>query len=799
MALAPGNPARPRFTVVIVTFDGRRHLERCLPALMATSGDDVELIVVDNGSTDGTPDWLASAYPQVTVIELPKNLGFGEANRRGIMTARADLVALLNNDTVVEPGWLDALAAPLERDPEISASCAVLRLLDHPDILNANGGGMTWLGYGFDRDLGFPFPEAGSLPETADTLFPTAAAALFRKEDFVSSGGFDRAYFMYHEDVDLGWRLWLLGKRVVVCRDAVVRHAWGGTSGASKGRQWRDLLGARHNVRSMIKNFEPWNLARAFKNLLKLWYRARAWGFALRVGIWNLAHLPSSLALRRKIQRLRVRTDADLFGKGLIADAPVPPPTPRIPRFSNYREAAAGWAPNPTLMPGDVSAVERLGSGWYEREAVDGVVAAHTCGRGTCYLRVEPSRLGKVTLTARLPAEVGAATVEVIVNGTIHPAELRSESWRTITVPAQADADGLIAVEFRSPTWVPHQIRHNWDFRRLGCAVRVVRYVGGALREPSPPHTVSVVIPTFNRWECLVQTLEALAVQTRRPDEVIVIDDGSTDGTWERLWAWRTENSDRLPLITLRQPNKGPGQARNLGVAQAHGDLVVFIGDDTFPACDFVQMHLQRHIDAGEACAVVGFTDWDRGGMRVTPFLDFVNRNGEQFAYGLFSDGDELTFNCFYTSNVSIPRTLLGERPFDAAFTGAAWEDAELGYRLTSQGLRIFFLGAARARHHHPMTMRSFLRRQRKVGSSIGTLYRLHPELQSDPVMPPMHPPDWFVAARALMPLLVPILSLLDWAGVPLPHHVYRSVVVWAYYSGRAHEQAFGSRMSGLT
>src|SRR5664280_2610732 len=391
----------------------------------------------------------------------------------------------------------------------------------------------------------------------------------------------------------------------------------------------------------MIKNFEPWNLARAFKNLLKLWYRARAWGFALRVGIWNLAHLPSSLALRRKIQRLRVRTDADLFGKGLIADAPVPPPTPRIPRFSNYREAAAGWAPNPTLMPGDVSAVERLGSGWYEREAVDGVVAAHTCGRGTCYLRVEPSRLGKVTLMARLPAEVGAATVEVIVNGTMHPAELRSESWRTITVPAQADA--------------------------------------------------------------------------------------------------------------------------------------------------------------GEACAVVGFTDWDRGGMRVTPFLDFVNRNGEQFAYGLFSDGDELTFNCFYTSNVSIPRTLLGERPFDAAFTGAAWEDAELGYRLTSQGLRIFFLGAARARHHHPMTMRSFLRRQRKVGSSIGTLYRLHPELQSDPVMPPMHPPDWFVAARALMPLLVPILSLLDWAGVPLPHHVYRSVVVWAYYSGRAHEQAFGSRMSGLT
>ena len=797
MAVAREQTPTPRISVVIATFEGRNHLARCIPSLLATCAEDVELIVVDNGSTDGTPAWLAAEYPGVTVIALGRNVGFGEANRRGIEAARGELVALLNNDTVVEPGWLDALVAPLDRDPEIAASCAVLRLLDHPDVLNACGGGMTWLGYGFDRDLGFPFSGLGNLPETAATLFPTAAAALLRKADFTASGGFDPVFFMYHEDVDFGWRLWLLGKKVVVCRNAVVRHAWGGTSVASRGRLWRDRLGARHNVRSLIKHFEVWNLARALKNMFKLWFRAGAWGFALQVVVWNLAHLPSSLVQRRRIQRRRVRSDAQLFALGLIADLPVPPPPPRIPEFSDCRLAAATWEPSASLIPGDLSSADRLGPGWYDREAVDGVVVAHTCGRAVCYLKVEPWSSGQLVLTARLPTGAGTAPVQLVVNGTTHTAELVSDKWRAVKVTAQADASGLIVAELRSPTWVPHRLWHNWDFRRLGCAVRAVRFVARASEPYPPPRTVSVVIPTFNRWECLERTLEALAGQTRRPDEVIVVDDGSTDGTWESLWAWRSRNGERLAVLPLRQPNKGPGQARNVGVVQAHGDLVVFIGDDTVPEHDFVEAHLRRHIEVAERCAVVGFTDWDRKGVHVTPFLEFVNTNGEQFAYGRFSDGDDLTFNCFYTSNVSVPRAALGERPFDPAFTFAAWEDAELGYRLTKMGVRLYYLEAARARHYHPMTMRSFLRRQRRVGYSIATLYALHPELQSDPVMPPPLPPRWFAWSRAYMPLVVPVLSLVDRAGLRLPRRVYARVVVWAYYSGTADAQASGRRVSG--
>ncbi len=790
MAVAREGPSAPRVSVVIATFEGRHHLQRCIPSLAATCAEDVELIVVDNGSTDGTVAWLAAEHPRVRVIPLGSNLGFGEANRRGIEVAGGELVALLNNDTVVERGWLEALVAPFDRDPEIAATCAVLRLLDHPDVLNAYGGGMTWLGYGYDRDLGFPYPDPRALPETSECIFATAAAALLRKADFVSSGGFDRAFFMYHEDVDLGWRLWLLGKKIVVCRDAVVRHAWGGTSVASRGGLWRDRLGARHNVRSLITHFEPWNLARALKNMFKLWIRAGRWAFAFQVVAWNLAHLPSTLIRRRSIQRRRVRSDAEIFARGLIADAPVSPPPPRVPWFSDPQSAAAKWKLSPQLIPGDVADADRLGPGWYDREAVEGAVVAHTCGRAFCYLRVAPSSGGRLSLDARLPAGAGSAAVEVVVNGAAYGAELDSERWRQVTVPARADASGVIAVELRSPTWVPHQLRNNWDFRRLGCAVRSVRFAAQRSEVLPPPRTVSVVIPTFNRWESLERTLEALTGQSRKPDEVIVVDDGSTDGTWERLWAWRSHSGDRLPLLMLRQPNRGPGQARNLGVAQARGDIVVFMGDDTLPAHDFIEAHLERHIEAGERCAVVGFTDWDRTRMRVTPFLEFVNRNGEQFAYGRFRDGDELTFNCLYTSNVSVSRTCLGDRPFDPAFTAAAWEDAELGYRLARAGVRLYYREAARAWHFHPMTMRSFLRRQRTVGRSIATLYRLHPELGSDPLMPPARAPHWFATARAYMPLLAALLSLLDQARVRLPHRVYGRMVVWAFYTGTADARA---------
>ncbi len=353
----------PLVSVIIANFNGRHHLERCLPALLATTGVAFEVIVVDNGSADGSLAWLQRNLPQVRLLALRRNLGFGEANRRGVEAARGRYVALLNSDTEVEPGWLSALLEGLDSDPKIAAACSLLRLLDHPELVNARGGGMTRLGYGVDRDFLLPYegpPDVTGAPSVREALFPTAAAMMMRREEFFSLGGFDRSFFMYHEDVDLGWRLWLLGRRVVVCENSIVYHKFLGTSKAARGLRWRALLGLRHNLRSLTKHYEAWNLLLAVRRLLIVLARQRAYLHIVHALAWNLVHLPGTLAERFRLQRRRTISDGDLFDRGLISRAPIPPPPPELPAVERAADDAH-QVPSPELLPGRPSDGRRAG------------------------------------------------------------------------------------------------------------------------------------------------------------------------------------------------------------------------------------------------------------------------------------------------------------------------------------------------------------------------------------------------------------------------------------------------------
>ena len=234
----------------------------------------------------------------------------------------------------------------------------------------------------------------------------------------------------------------------------------------------------------------------------------------------------------------------------------------------------------------------------------------------------------------------------------------------------------------------------------------------------------SVVIPTYNRLDMLVRVLDALARQSGAPEfEVIVVNDGSKDDT-ERVMS-------RRPGITfLSQANSGPGAARNRGVAASKGQFVVFIGDDTVPEPRFLAEHARVHAESGgkPLVACLGYTGWPAGD-RVTAFMDYINDYGLQFGYRLIRDGDVVPFNFFYTSNISIDRALLAAHPFDTTFPSAAWEDIELAFRLDALGLKIHYNAAAVTRHHHPMTVDSFARRQYTVGRSGAIFYSKHPEL----------------------------------------------------------------------
>jgi glycosyltransferase involved in cell wall biosynthesis len=167
---------------------------------------------------------------------------------------------------------------------------------------------------------------------------------------------------------------------------------------------------------------------------------------------------------------------------------------------------------------------------------------------------------------------------------------------------------------------------------------------------------VSVVIPTHDRLEVLPEVLAALERQHGAPEfEVVVVDDGSQQPTAGFLRDWRPPYPHRV----LHQPQSGPAVARNAGVRAAGGRWVAFLGDDTVPRADWLREHRRAHRERGDGrLAVIGYTGWHPR-MRRTRFLDYINEHGLQFGYALIDDREQVPFNFFYTSNLSLPRQLL--------------------------------------------------------------------------------------------------------------------------------------------
>jgi GT2 family glycosyltransferase len=229
----------------------------------------------------------------------------------------------------------------------------------------------------------------------------------------------------------------------------------------------------------------------------------------------------------------------------------------------------------------------------------------------------------------------------------------------------------------------------------------------------------SVVIPTFNRRRVLAEVLAALDTQEEAPPfEIVVVDDGSTDGTFE----WLGQRTAGRPLRQLRQQNRGPAAARNRGVEVAAGARIAFLGDDTVPEGDWLARHAARHRQTttpadGAGVAVLGYTAWHPR-MRLTPFLRYINEHGLQFGYALITDPERVPFNFFYTSNLSLAREWLLAEPFDESFPDPAWEDIEASYRLERRGLRLVYEPRARLLHDHPTDFRRFGQRQERAGAA---------------------------------------------------------------------------------
>ncbi len=238
---------------------------------------------------------------------------------------------------------------------------------------------------------------------------------------------------------------------------------------------------------------------------------------------------------------------------------------------------------------------------------------------------------------------------------------------------------------------------------------------------------LTVVVPTHNRCELLGRALRGLLGQTAAPSDydIVVVDDGSTDATREAV---RSLGAPEARLRYFRQENKGPAAARNRGVLEARGEIILFTGDDCIPPNDLVEEHLKTHSECGDV-GVVGLVTWHPE-VEKTPFMAYLE-TGPQFGFEKISDPEDVSIWYFYTANCSVQRHWLEQvGGFDEDFRFAAFEDVEVAYRMKGEGLRIVYRPSAKTYHHHAITFEQHLARQRLTGLSAALLYRKHPELK---------------------------------------------------------------------
>ncbi|MEW4411145.1 glycosyltransferase family 2 protein [Clostridium sp. AN503] len=235
-------------TIIIPNYNGLQFMEPCMKALEKQTCPDFELLVVDNGSTDGSVEWLKEH--DIPSIFLPENTGFSGAVNVGIRASSTPYVILLNNDTEPEPEYVEQLVRAIEASTRIFSVSPKMIQLHHRDLMDDAGDMYSIMGWAYQRGVG---QEVERYDRPCHIFSSCAGAAIYRREIFEEIGYFDEMHFAYLEDIDVGYRAKIAGYYNRYCPQAVVYHVGSGTSG-SKYNPFKVKLAARNNVYLNYKN-----------------------------------------------------------------------------------------------------------------------------------------------------------------------------------------------------------------------------------------------------------------------------------------------------------------------------------------------------------------------------------------------------------------------------------------------------------------------------------------------------------------------------------------------------------------
>ena len=301
-------------SIIIVNWNGKHFLRDCLSALGSQSFSPLEIILVDNGSTDGSVDYVKRHYPRTIVVQLPENRGFAGGNQKGLEVARGQYIALLNNDTWVEKNWAEKLFQPMLQDSSIGI-CASQLLINNSEAIDSAGDGLTTWGVGFKRG----FEENQKFFQNQEEVFGACAAAcLYRRKMLDEIGFLDTDFFFNDEDTDLNFRAQLAGWKCLYVPQARVHHR----VNASIGRL--SDLHVYYHARNLeflwIKNM-PWGLMLRYLHhkmiqevgsFCYLCLRHGKWGPFFKAKLDVLEMLPKMWKKRKKIQERKTVTNRHL-------------------------------------------------------------------------------------------------------------------------------------------------------------------------------------------------------------------------------------------------------------------------------------------------------------------------------------------------------------------------------------------------------------------------------------------------------------------------------------------------------
>jgi len=313
----------PLVSVIIVNYNGKTYLEKCLESLMKINYKNFEVILVDNNSTDTSIEFVKNIYPSITIIKLNDNYGFAEPNNIGAKNAKGDYLLFLNNDTEVNADFIEEMVKVIKQDPKI-AICQSLLLKPNGDVDSSGD---------FIDTMGRVYSSKNKVNEVKKILSARGASMMVRKDSFWNLGGFDKKFFASFEDVDLGWRAWIWGYKIVLVPNSIVYHKGGQT--VKQNLSEMRFHGVKNSLIIRLANFETSLATSGIIKTFGIILLRKSFGISIVKDheeffplpsfkiifsgtMWVVKNIRYVLAKRKNVNSRRKLTSKDLMNLGLI-------------------------------------------------------------------------------------------------------------------------------------------------------------------------------------------------------------------------------------------------------------------------------------------------------------------------------------------------------------------------------------------------------------------------------------------------------------------------------------------------